>query len=345
MKTITRDGQTYRLPGNLTPFQQELYVHLINWKWRNITKEPGIYEGIAYDAILPEACQREQEWPHLYPDIVTELQRHLSRNDFRIHKHFYHMASSQAATINLFLPVLLHSDANALLRAIKPDVAALATDYLDNGYCIEYWGGNFDEGGSKVSLLNDKSAVSGTDSDIAIAYYNQQGELCLWLIEHKLTEKEFTSCGGFKSPGRKEQHDCGRSFADMLTNKQGCYYHDVRGFNYWNITDTNRDRFVNHAKHDQCPFQGGTNQLWRNQLLGLSIEQDERLPYQHVHFSVVKHRANTALDASLATYYDLIAHHPMFSTFTSLQVIKSAEQQSDRHLDRWVAWYCDIYNP
>jgi len=30
-----------RLPGSLNPFQQKLYIHLINWKWRHITREPG----------------------------------------------------------------------------------------------------------------------------------------------------------------------------------------------------------------------------------------------------------------------------------------------------------------
>jgi hypothetical protein len=49
------------------------------------------------------------------------------------------MASSQAANINLFLPVLLHPAADANLASLKPDFAALARSELDHGYRIEFW--------------------------------------------------------------------------------------------------------------------------------------------------------------------------------------------------------------
>jgi hypothetical protein len=69
-------------------------------------------------------------------------------------------------------------------------------------------------------------AGGGTDADIAIAYRNPVGTLCLWLIEHKLTEAEFHACGGFKSNGRKARPDCdcSRSFADIQENKDTCYH-------------------------------------------------------------------------------------------------------------------------
>ena len=52
------DGKTYHLPGSLTQWQEEMYVHLINWKRENITEEVGYnnYKGtqIPYDALFPE---------------------------------------------------------------------------------------------------------------------------------------------------------------------------------------------------------------------------------------------------------------------------------------------------
>ncbi len=346
MKTIIIQGQAYRLPDSLNPFQLDLYIHLINWKWCNITTEPGTSGKHVYDAILPEQYERMDSWPHLYPAIVAELSQHRTRNAFRIHRHFYHMASSQAANINLFLPLLLHPDAAAILSMIKPDFAALARGYLDKGYCIEYWGDNFAErGGVKnTGLLHDKSPVSGTDSDIAIAYHNHQGELCLWLIEHKLTEAEFTDCGGFRSKGRQSRHECSRSFTEILANKAACYYHDNNKFDYWNITDAHPDFFVNGPQSVMCPFQGGLNQLWRNQLLGLAIEQDQRYPYTHVYFSVVKHSRNTALDESLTKYKNLIDQNPKFATFTSRDVINSVERLADPQLGYWANWYRGLYN-
>ncbi len=246
------------------------------------------------------------------------------------------MASSQAANLNLFLPVLRHPNASAVLTKLKPDFARLAVDELDHGYRIEFWDEPFNN-------LGDKSGTTGTDSDIAIAYYSHQDELCLWLIEHKLTEKEFTACGAAKSHRRKASHDCSRSFSEIVANKDICFYHDMNKYNYWQITDVNRGFFANHAEHASCPFQGGLNQLWRNQLLGLSIEQDDRQPYKHVTFSVVRHPGNTHLDQSLAEYRQLIADNPRFSVFTSSDVIATASTLHDPELDQWIAWYRDLY--
>ncbi|MFC1652129.1 hypothetical protein ACFL3F_00275 [Planctomycetota bacterium] len=335
MKVLMVNGQNYRLPGSLNAFQQELYIHLINWKWKHITKTPGSYRGLDYDAILPE--KYADQFLMLYPGIVDTLRSHRQAYPFRIHRHFNHMASSQVANINLFLPVLRHSHANEILGAIRSDFVRLATDQLDNGYRIEFWDEPFGK-------LGDKNEASGTDSDIAIAYYNHRDELCLWLIEHKLTENEFTTCGGFRSKGRKAKHDCTRRFSEILGNKSFCYYHDVRKYHYWDITEANQGFFANYARHAQCPFQGGVNQLWRNQLLAMAVEQDERQPYKQVSFSVVRHPGNHGLDASLRAYKDLIAQNPKFSVFTSADIISAASKVRDRNIDEWVAWYCDLYS-
>jgi hypothetical protein len=42
MKEEIINGVKYKLPSPLTDFQKEIYVHLINWKWKNITREEGV---------------------------------------------------------------------------------------------------------------------------------------------------------------------------------------------------------------------------------------------------------------------------------------------------------------
>ncbi len=329
------DGQEYRLPSQLNEFQTQMYVHLINWKWEHITRDRGRDRGVEYDAILPDSVASELRV--LYPGVIATMLDHHSRFPFRIHRYFNHMASSQAANINLFLPILTHTQANAILSELNPQFERLATEYLDHGWRIEFWDEPF-------GTLADKSAMSGTDADLAIVYYNRTGELCLWLIEHKLTESEFTTCGGFRSKGRKTQHDCTRSFIEILGNKALCYYHDIRKFNYWKITKANRDFFVNKAKYIECPFQGGLNQLWRNQLLALAVEQDDRQPYQYAHFSVVKHPRNDALDASLNSFKDLLGYNPRFSVLTSAEILRAVELHADPALEQWLPWYRKLYD-
>lgn len=335
MKIFTIDGQDYRLPGMLNLFQQEMYVHLINWKWSHITCDPGKDRGVIYDAVLP--TQYADQFRVLYPAIVSAFKEHHEKYHFRIHKYFNHMASSQAANLNLFLPILLNPNANTIFAKLKPDFARLAVSQLDKGYRIEFW----DEG---FGNLGDKKGTTGTDADIAIAYYNRHDELCLWMIEHKLTEKEFTTCGGARSHRRKARHDCSKSFDEILANKNLCFYHDMNKYNYWNITGANQEFFAKHANYDHCPFKKGMNQLWRNQLLGLSIEQDELQLYKHVAFSVVKHPGNTSLDTTLDAYQELIASNPNFSVFTSADVIAAASAINDAQLDEWIAWYKTLYN-
>jgi hypothetical protein len=247
------------------------------------------------------------------------------------------MASSQAANINLFLPILTSPHVDTILRQIKPDYNRLATSELDNGFRIEFW-----DSTSVQGLLGDHTTWSGTDSDIAIAYYNHEDELCLWLIEHKLTEAEFTECGGYKSKNNRTKHLCNKNFATILRNKHYCYYHKVRKFKYWDITDRNRGFFINHIIFDDCPFKKGVNQLWRNQLLGLALENTKA--YEHVYFTVVKHEGNTYLNKSIKKYAVLTNFNKKFSDMISRQVIDAARTLRDPALDRWSSWYYKLYN-
>ena len=344
MPTISSNGKKYQLSGTLNPFQLEMQIHLVDWKRENYpTIKPGMYRDHPNDAIILDDIA--SELPMIYTPIREELRQHIEKTHFRLHKHFNHVASSQAANINLFLPVVTHPKADTILRSLKPDLARIDRTRLDHGYRMEYWDGIDEFDGEKKSegCLADHSNVSGTDADIAIAYINHGGEPCLWLIEHKLTEAEFTACGGFKSPGRKARHDCTKSFSQIIENTSLCYYHDVRKFNYWEITEENQSFFVNHNQFDQCPFQGGLNQLWRNQVLGFGIENETGLPYKHVTFSVVKHPRNNYLDKSLKDYRKLIANNPKFTSFTSLDVVDATVKIGNPELDNWIAWYKDVY--
>jgi hypothetical protein len=64
----------YKLPSVMTEFQLTMYIHLIEWKWKNLTKVPGIYKGDKYDAILPDEF-KEKHHP-LYQPLVSELAKH-----------------------------------------------------------------------------------------------------------------------------------------------------------------------------------------------------------------------------------------------------------------------------
>jgi len=333
---MSDQSPTQELRSGLNAFQRELYDHLIAWKRKYVTTVPGIYRGKENDSFLPEAIQ--DSWPFIYPESRDALRGHLKLYPFRLHQFFHHVASSQAANINLFLPLLRHPQAAVVLRAIKPDIHALATDHLDGGFQLEFNDGT-------PGSLGDKSESAGTDVDIAIAYRNPAGALCLWLIEHKLTEREFSECGGYGSDGRKrkaETYRCEQTFDAILKDHGSCYYHGAKGYHYWTLSEQFREVFVRPGTDAMCPFRGGMNQLWRNLLLALSIKNKGN-PYSEVHFSVVHHPRNTALEPTLKEFRNLIDNNTMFSTFTSDQVIRSAETHADADLNNWISWYKELY--
>ena len=316
----------YRIPSNLSDFQRSMYIHLIDWKRRHLTEKPGHYAGHAYDAVLPE--ELKGQLPHLYKPIRQRFFDHQRTFHFKTHKFADHMASSQVACANLFLPIMVHPNvASTILKTVKPDLETIAMDQLDSGFRIEFWDDVRNGIPDQKGLLGDHNRSTGTDADFAIAYRNHQGELNLWLIEHKLTEQEFTTCGGAKSKGRQSgKHSCDL-IADILKNPDLCYYQSACHYNYWNITAQHPDEFPreNLLKNHGCPFIGGLNQLWRNQLLAIAIENSSDWPYKKVFFSVAHHPKNFAPTASMQAFAALAGHSGRFFSFTSDRLVEQAK--------------------
>lgn len=345
MKEYSIDGNTYRLAGGLTEFQLGMQTHLVDWKRANVTEECGSHKHkgclIPYDSMLPKGMATDLH--PLYQPVKNRVLDHQSRRPFKLHKYVGHMASSQIACLNLFVPLLQHPDAAArALRTINPQLATIATGRLDKGFQIEFWPGQGNSGG----LLNDHSSGAGTDSDIAIAYRDDDNRLCLWLIEHKLTEKEFTTCGGATSSGRTSQHQCSPAHA-VVDNHDLCYYHSAERcrYMYWPLTARHPEVFPPEriAAGETCPFKGGLNQLWRNMVLALAVEDAVVSPFEYVHFSVVNHPDNHALEPSMQEFRSLTNGSERFSSFTSRQLIDAVEQEGSSGLSDWVAWYKELY--
>ena len=86
-----------------------------------------------------------------------------------------------------------------------------------------------------------------------------------------------------------------------------------------------------------CPFRGGMNQLWRNQMLALELERYGA--YTDVYFSVVTHPENTFLDKTMEEYRKLTNHTSKFFSFKSNALVDAAEA----YLRDWTEWYKKVY--
>jgi hypothetical protein len=90
---------------------------------------------------------------------------------------------------------------------------------------------------------------------------------------------------------------------------------------------------------------GGLNQLWRNLLLALAIEEFgvNGVSYNKIFFSVVHHPDNNKLNKSMNEFKALIGNDDSFFSFTSDQIIDSANKINDVDITKWVRWYKERY--
>ena len=339
-------------------FKQKVYSYLINYKKEELKiVEKGISNfGVEHDCLFPKPVCDEKIPVMIYRDImpiVEEIQK--SKFAYKPHRAASsHVASSQTACLNLFVPILESEYADQILK--QSGVAPKGFDHIDRsqlrkGYCFEYWESSK---ARPKGLVGDHSHAAGTDSDVAIAYINKAGKKCLWLIEHKLTERDFTTCGGYRSKGiSPAEKDCCNSCGinDLLKDHDKCYYHKHCHYLYWDIMDKHASFFSGKYEGEGCPFRGGMNQLWRNQMLALELELEEKIPFEEVYFSVVTHPENTFLDKRMNQYRDLINHSPKFFAFKSTALVNAAadykstvlEDKAANDLHEWAKWYRRVY--
>ncbi len=324
-------------------FQQRVYSYLIKYKKENLSiiDKGTSARGVEHDCLLPKPYCDAIIPVMLYEGIKSTVVD-IQKSKFAYKPHLAasrHVASSQTACINLFVPILESEYADKILKA--SGIAPKGFDHIDReqlrkGYCFEYWESSLE--GPK-GLLGDHSPYAGTDSDVAIAYRNMDNELCLWLIEHKLTEREFTTCGGYRSKGISvsEKANCTSSgIKELLQNQDKCYYHN-RGYYYWKIMEKQHSFFCGKYDGAGCPFRGGMNQLWRNQMLALELEN--RGVFAEVYFSVVSHPENCFLDKTMNEYRQLTNNSPKFYDFKSDALVDVAVD----YLPDWSSWYKKVY--
>ena len=334
-------------------FKKDVYDRLKNYK-REILNSNGVVVPADDDSPYFPMPYRDERIPlMIYKDIEKTVEDIQNKPfAYKPHRFAPHVASSQTACLNLFVPILESEYADQIL--IKSGVTPEGFDHIDRsqlrkGYCFEYWEST--KAGPK-GLLGDHSRAAGTDSDVAIAYRDKNDKLCLWLIEHKLTERDFSTCGGYSSKNISDRekefcNSCG--IKELKKDHNKCYYHKHCHYLYWDIMDKHASFFSGKYEGEGCPFRGGMNQLWRNQMLALELEENKR--FEEVYFSVVTHPENTFLDKRMNQYRDLIKHSPKFFAFKSTALVDAAadykstvlEDKAANDLHEWAKWYRRVY--
>lgn len=279
-----------------------------------------------------------------YPGCATDIAQFQQKRGFDFHRFVKkpHIASSQAACFNLFMPIMKSKYAVDILKSVKPDIASVDYSHLEDGFAFEYWRDEPHNDGSK-GLIGDHSAVYGTDADFALSYIDNKDNHCLWLVEHKLTEAEFTQCNVVHNGKHPEEKKLCENLLinSLLDNPEKCYYTYSKHYKYWELTKKYINAFPGlNSNAKGCPFADGMCQLWRNVLLAKAAQ--EKYGYDKVYFSIVKPKDNKTLDNSINDFKKIVDEN-IFSVFHPTQLIDAAKSIKDGNIQRWVDWYSRTY--
>ena len=153
-------------------FQEKIYSCLIKYKKEslNVNDKGTSAHGVEHDCLLPKPyCYAKI--PVMLYDGIKETVKDIQASKFAYKAHLsasVHVASSQTACINLFVPILESEYADQILigaGVVPKDFDHIDRNQLRKGYCFEYWESTLE--GTK-GLLGDHSPNAGTDSDVAI---------------------------------------------------------------------------------------------------------------------------------------------------------------------------------
>ena len=124
--------------------KKKIYGCLVDYKERHITRDSGKYKGEENPWFLPEKYW-DEELPAMLYDGIRETVKEIPNSEFKYKPHifaFKHVASSQTACVNLFVPIMESESVNDILKSIEAcpkDFKCVAKEQLFHGYRFEFW--------------------------------------------------------------------------------------------------------------------------------------------------------------------------------------------------------------
>lgn len=101
--------------------KKKIYGCLVDYKERHITRDSGKYKGEENPWFLPEKYW-DEELPAMLYDGIRETVKEIQNSEFKYKPHifaFKHVASSQTACVNLFVPIMESESVNDILKVLR----------------------------------------------------------------------------------------------------------------------------------------------------------------------------------------------------------------------------------
>jgi hypothetical protein len=277
----------------------------------------------------------------VFPPLAKDAERFVSDDGVRLHGHAAAVNSSMVFGFNLFLP----------FRVDGPEpLASLLSTVTRLELRIERI--QFEYGPSEIlaETQSDPPRLDEprTTSDVGIEVRDAAGRHGIVLIEVKLSEGGFTTCGGRGSP-RNGRRDVCDSAAVFFAETGACYLnrpaHARRDRRYWSIfaaaDGTVQGAFPGADLGGCCPFADDMQQPMRNHALALGLLQSGR--YEFARFGLVHHDDNPDVPLHWERYRAMIADPEVLFRLPASAVIEAGRRLEASWSSDWAQYLEDRY--
>lgn len=163
------------------------------------------------------------------------------------------------------------------------------------------------------------------------------------LIEVKLSEPNFTPCGGRTSPGNQRRDVCD-SAALFFSAPSACYLtrplRQRRDRRYWEFFEgahgTVAAAFPGAGHAGPCPFANDMNQPMRNLAIARGLEQDEGWDIDRAWFVLCAHDDNPKIPELWREWQLLLPDQSMSPSLPASQVVNAGEAEGFTGWARWM---------
>lgn len=307
-----------------TDFERRLEAHVKEWRAR--------VDG-----------SRHRYWKHwtrgIYPAYRDLAETSVRADAVRLHNQAAHLRSSQAFAFNLFLPFREGKRAQ-----LSEHVSRLLGSQLTIERVQFEW---VPPGGLLGEIAGDRPVGDepATAADVVLWSRLKNRRRSAVLLEVKLSERNFTPCGGRDSRGNQREDVC-QSAALFMRDPNACYLRrpvrQRRDRRYWEIFARNygcvRQAFPHADLSGPCPFAYDMQQPMRNLAIARGMEQAGMV--QQAWFALCAHDENPDVAAHWAEWTRLLPEPSLAPILPASEVIGIGEAEG---LTDWAGYMRERY--
>ena len=304
-----------------TSFAVSLQEHLKDWRREVDSSSDRMWRSWT-DGIYPE-----------YRQIAEEV---VSADSVKLHRYAAHLRSSQIFAFNIFLP---------FRQGNRARLSERISEAIGTGITIDEVSFEWVPPGALLGEIDGDRPVGNEPAsavDVVLWGRLQDERRAAVLLEVKLSEPDFTHCGGRNSPGNDKRHVCA-SAARFFENPNECYLRRPRrrqrDRRYWEIFTLGHGSvlaaFPGADTEGQCPFAYSMQQPMRNLAIARGLEQDQDIDVEKAWFGLCSHDENSNVAEHWKGWKNLLTESTLAPSILASEIVRVGEAAG---LREWAGW-------